>query len=166
VKIDESVRGFVRSVAQRFRLPYKRALEEEVARLRAENRGLVNSILGVAGIPPMRGAARIASTGRASCVPTLLSGSSDEAGADETNRPLQGHKTRPMRTAQADAYATEADGRAAAPTGAEATLRSVRRRSWQQIGRALELEDFRAAQRERESDAETFPAPRNVVPRA
>jgi hypothetical protein len=33
---------------------YRRALEEEVTRLRAQNRALVNSILGVAGIPPMR----------------------------------------------------------------------------------------------------------------
>jgi len=36
------------------RTRYTRALEDEVARLRAENRALVNSILGVAGIPPMR----------------------------------------------------------------------------------------------------------------
>ena len=32
---------------------YTRALEEEVARLRAENRALVNSLLGTAGFPPI-----------------------------------------------------------------------------------------------------------------
>jgi len=32
---------------------YTRALEEEVARLRAENRALTNSLLGTAGIPPI-----------------------------------------------------------------------------------------------------------------
>ncbi len=32
---------------------YTRALEEEVERLRAENRALVNSLLGTAGIPPL-----------------------------------------------------------------------------------------------------------------
>src|ERR1700677_517238 len=31
---------------------YTRALEAEVARLRAENRALLNSILGIAGVPP------------------------------------------------------------------------------------------------------------------
>jgi hypothetical protein len=32
---------------------YVRMLEEEVARLRAENRALLNSLLGTAGIPPL-----------------------------------------------------------------------------------------------------------------
>ena len=34
---------------------YTMGLEEEVARLRAENRALVNSLLGTAGAPPLRG---------------------------------------------------------------------------------------------------------------
>jgi hypothetical protein len=32
---------------------YTRALEAEVARLRAENRAMLNSILGIAGVPPI-----------------------------------------------------------------------------------------------------------------
>ncbi len=32
---------------------YVRMLEEDVARLRAENRALVNSLLGTAGFPPL-----------------------------------------------------------------------------------------------------------------
>ncbi len=32
---------------------YTRALEEEVGRLRTENRALTNSLLGTAGIPPL-----------------------------------------------------------------------------------------------------------------
>jgi hypothetical protein len=32
---------------------YVRTLEEEVARLRADNRALLNSLLGTAGIPPL-----------------------------------------------------------------------------------------------------------------
>jgi hypothetical protein len=32
---------------------YVRLLEEDVARLRAENRALMNSLLGTAGIPPV-----------------------------------------------------------------------------------------------------------------
>ena len=40
--------------AERYlRSRYVRALEEDVARLRAENRALVNSLLGTAGFPPI-----------------------------------------------------------------------------------------------------------------
>ncbi|HEV2489516.1 MAG TPA: hypothetical protein VGT03_06895 [Candidatus Acidoferrales bacterium] len=41
----------------------------------------------------------------------------------------------------------------------------LRRRSWQQLGRVREIEDARAARRERESDTDTFPAPSNIVVR-
>jgi hypothetical protein len=40
-------------LAQHARSRYVRLLEEEVARLRAENRALVNSLLGTAGFPPV-----------------------------------------------------------------------------------------------------------------
>jgi hypothetical protein len=70
---------------------YTRALEEEVARLRAENRALVNSLLGTAGVPPL------------AIHEAALPGS--------------------------------AEGKSVVP--------AVRRRSWQQIGRMLEMEDAR-----------------------
>jgi hypothetical protein len=40
-------------LARRARGRYVLLLEEEVARLRAENRALVNSLLGTAGFPPI-----------------------------------------------------------------------------------------------------------------
>jgi hypothetical protein len=40
-------------LAQHARSRYVRMLEEEVARLRGENRALVNSLLGTAGFPPI-----------------------------------------------------------------------------------------------------------------
>jgi hypothetical protein len=40
-------------MAEHFRSRYVRLLEEDVARLRAENRSLVNSLLGTAGFPPV-----------------------------------------------------------------------------------------------------------------
>jgi hypothetical protein len=43
---------------------YTRSLEEEVARLRRENHALVNSILSVAGLPPLRLDAEIARENR------------------------------------------------------------------------------------------------------
>lgn len=133
----------------RMRTRYTRSLEEEIARLRAENRALVNSILGVAGIPPMRGA-RVAAS-------TLSTHESDQAAV----------KT-PAAASNCVSLSSGERGKAAqsgVPSCADAPLRSVRRRSWQQIGRALEIEDARAAQRERGTDTETFPAPRNLVHR-
>ena len=38
---------------QLFRSSYVQLLEEEVSRLRAENRALMNSLLGTAGFPPL-----------------------------------------------------------------------------------------------------------------
>jgi hypothetical protein len=40
-------------LSQRWRSRYVRMLEEEVARLRGENRAQVNSLLGTAGFPPI-----------------------------------------------------------------------------------------------------------------
>jgi hypothetical protein len=40
-------------LARHARSRYVALLEEEVARLRAENRALVNSLLGTAGFPPL-----------------------------------------------------------------------------------------------------------------
>jgi hypothetical protein len=39
--------------SQRLHSRYVRLLEEDVARLRGENRALVNSLLGTAGFPPI-----------------------------------------------------------------------------------------------------------------
>jgi hypothetical protein len=44
---------FLTWLAQHARSRYVRMMEEEVARLRAENRALVNSLLGTAGFPPL-----------------------------------------------------------------------------------------------------------------
>jgi hypothetical protein len=42
-----------RAIARALRGRYVRMLEEELARLRAENRALTNSLLGTAGFPPL-----------------------------------------------------------------------------------------------------------------
>ncbi|HLW83381.1 MAG TPA: hypothetical protein VKS20_15185 [Candidatus Acidoferrales bacterium] len=157
--IGSRVRG-----ANWWRGSYTRALEEEVERLRAQNRALVNSILGVAGIPPMRVAPH-------SAVVKARRGSPGRP----KDRPCAGKSEAANRNTGPVSEFAAADGEPKAsrqpdtnrPAGRELQpAAALRRRSWQQIGRALEIEDLRAAQRERESDADTFPAPRNVVPRA
>ena len=149
---DTDVMAFLdlcRRVAARMRIRtrYTRALEDEVARLRAENHALVNSILGVAGIAPMRMPSRanaLAETNHRLFAARAAVKTPADAGAA---RP----KTGP--TQASDAGAREERGAA------------LRRRSWQQIERAREIEDARAARRERETDTEAFPTPRNIVPR-
>ncbi len=79
---------------------YVRALEAEVERLRAENRALMNSILGIAGIPPV-----IAPGVEAAPGTTISKAASN--------------------------------GKVAS---AAAVVSPVRKRSWQQVNRALEIE--------------------------
>lgn len=133
-----NVRSVWGKVAVRLRGSYARALEEEVARLRAENRALVNSILGLAGIPPMH-------------VMELGGLKAGKAGAD--------------RSVASKRQNCDFETLKARPVNEEKSLMPLRRRSWQQIGRALEMEDALAERRDREADADTFPTPRNIVPR-
>jgi hypothetical protein len=139
-----------RRIAARFRVRtrYTRTLEGEVARLRAENHALVNSILGVAGIAPVR---LIAGANGPQHLSPLASAQSASVGAT-VGSPGRG-KPRPYEceTANSEMSANNAP---------------LRRRSWQQIERLREIEDARAARRERGTDTETFPTPRNIVPRA
>jgi hypothetical protein len=149
---DTDVMAFLdlcRRVAARMRIRtrYTRALEDEVARLRAENHALVNSILGVAGIAPLRMVA--ANPGKASRQPDTKRPAGRELQKSGANRPAGSFESQDKRELQVP-------GEIAVP---------LRRRSWQQIERAREIEDARAARRERETDTEAFPTPRNVVPR-
>ena len=103
----EQILELLRAVAQMLRSRYVRELERELARLRAENRALLNSLLGTAGVPPLRV-------------------------EDGTATPSHAVSTRPGQTPA---------------RAAESVAAPLRRRSWQQIGRMLEIEE---ARRERE----------------
>lgn len=132
------IRSILKKIASLLRGNYTRRLEDEVARLRAENRALVNSILGVAGIPPVR---VLEVEGL-----VLDAGKANADGISSSRTPDRHFKARIQRLPNED--------KAVMP---------LRRRSWQQIGRTLEMEDALAARRERESDRKAFPAPRNIV---
>ena len=143
---------------------YTRALEDELARLRAENHALVNSILGVAGIPPMRMVA--ANPGKASRQPDTKRPAGRELQKSGANRPAGSFESQDKRELHAGAARRKTGSAQAADTVArEEQSAPLRKRSWQQIERLREIEDARAARRERETDTETFPTPRNIVPR-
>ena len=81
---------------------YVHWLEAEVARLRAENRALMNSILGVAGIPPVI--------------------------------------TRENELARQESSTTSATPTPTAGSASAHPVAPLRRRSWQQIHRTLEIQ--------------------------
>lgn len=94
---------------------YTGQLEAEVARLRGENRALLNSILGIAGVPPVMVAgdklAGEAGDGKAGVAPAT----NGNAARGTVKRNLTGAGGGPV----------------------------MRRRSWQQIYRMLELDSVR-----------------------
>lgn len=99
---------------------YTRLLEAEVQRLRAENRALLNSILGIAGIPPI----------------TVATAQDQEtAGSAEFRSGLDGAGVARLKTSVGK--------RNAHPVAATALAAPVRRRSWHQINQALELDAAR-----------------------
>lgn len=105
---------------------YTRLLETEVGRLRAENRALLNSILGIAGIPPIV----VASEGAESVPPQPqiavgidTSGALVEGGVSSRRKPRSGN-------APAQGIAVNMPP-------------PVRHRSWQQVNRMLEFDSVR-----------------------
>jgi hypothetical protein len=89
---------------------YETTLEAEVARLRAENRALLNSILGIAGVPPI------------------------SVAMDGESKPV-GHSGEGNDSYRALRKPAIKQG----PQGIQAGA-PMRRRSWLQINRALEFE--------------------------
>jgi hypothetical protein len=128
---------------------YTHGLENEIERLREENRALLNSILGLGGIPP---------------ISRPLVKRRSLAESDSARRGATQALTRPGDDAPAGRMGNRVE------TGDEICREGgvvpVRRRSWQQLGRVREIEDARAARRERETNREVFPTPENIVPRA
>jgi hypothetical protein len=122
---------------------YTRALEAEVARLRAENRALLNSILGIAGVPPI------------TVLPDSVSIGAFNAERVADASALQ-HKHRRTRQAAAGSAGTStAQSARSSETPATTVPHSngnaqganvvmpMRRRSWHQIYRMLEIDSAR-----------------------
>ena len=93
----------------------------EIARLRGENRALLNSILGIAGIPPIPVDSPDVARGLGEASSAPANGMNDGA-VPQRNRTDRGRTT--------------GDAQVATP---------MRRRSWQQITRMLEFEAARKA---------------------
>jgi hypothetical protein len=121
---------------------YTRALEAEVARLRAENRALLNSILGIAGVPPIPVPPDSVSVGAQHAAPTYTMPRKhawrrhkfpvpDSAGKPEA---------RTSRSSEVHSATTPASNGNARDVNA---VTPMRRRSWHQIYRMLEIDSAR-----------------------
>jgi hypothetical protein len=102
---------------------YTRALEADVARLRAENRALLNSILGIAGVPPITVLSDSVSIGALSAKAELRD--AVVAGATQARLP--------------SAQVSAANGK----TRGANLVTPMRKRSWHQIYRMLEIDSAR-----------------------
>ncbi len=138
LNVKSVIARFSEIVSRLARTRYVRALEAQLARaeaensrLRQENRALLNSILGIAGIPPVY-------TNSAEQPRSVLStGAGPEAPA---LGPVPPSTDSPAETgaAQTKPAAAAGHGKNFAPVAAP-----LRRRSWHQINRALEFEAAR-----------------------
>jgi hypothetical protein len=118
---------------------YTRALEREVARLRAENRALLNSILGIAGVPPIV----VAADDAASPVAVEL-GLAKVAQAQGVASPATSGSAKPASFENASASNVKrVEQRASAQRGLKGVAAPMRRRSWHQIYRMLEIDAAR-----------------------
>jgi len=107
---------------------YTRELEAEVILLRAENRAMLNSILGIAGIPPVIEPLDCPVPARSDVVPQSRPAVGNRV--PQSSR-INGHLSPGSRTNLGAARDTQI----ALP---------LRRRSWQQITRMLEFESARS----------------------
>ena len=106
---------------------YKRALEAEVARLRAENRALLNSILGIAGVPPI----------------TVIPDSVSIGSQDARSRHLEsGPGSVPTGATQPRLPSAKMNATNGKTQGAN-MVTPMRKRSWHQIYRMLEIDSAR-----------------------
>ena len=124
----------VREIWQRITASrYTRGLEAEVARLRAENRALLNSILGIAGVPPIRV--------ETASIAEMNTDAATATKADDTSK-------RDPSSLRSLGMTTKSETR-----GSRAQAASpMRRRSWQQINRAVEFESARKKERPGNAD--------------
>jgi hypothetical protein len=106
---------------------YTRALEGEVARLRAENRALLNSILGIAGVPPI----------------TVLPDSVSIGSQDARSLHLESGRGSVVAGATQPRLPSAKMNATNGKTQGANMVTPMRKRSWHQIYRMLEIDSAR-----------------------
>jgi hypothetical protein len=144
-----------KNISQIFKSRYTRALEEDIARLRNENRALINSILSISGLPPLRLDAEIARDNHRTEIEIksrriAASAASPPTGVIGRDRPGTSIGHAPALSE------VGAEHRPASPMpnqGIVLPANPHRHRSWQQINRILEMEEARQIENRDNSEA-------------
>jgi len=125
--------------SQLFRANYTSALERDVARLRAENRALLNSILGIAGVPPI-----VVSTDDPAAQLAIDENVQKTVGdgSSPTKVERAAGKSKPVQNAPI-AEANQIGMRVSMERGMKSVAAPMRRRSWHQVYRMLEIDAAR-----------------------
>jgi hypothetical protein len=149
------------SGAQARQKEHVRSLESEISRLRAENRALLNSILGIAGIPPIQPGLSGSPNRGPGSFDAPFTALSPADGHSESPTHSRGGDESPVRptssslppeAVQSDSSSRKSETRNDSPSRAPSTIHAAapsgmspirRRRSWHQINRILELESAR-----------------------
>jgi hypothetical protein len=118
---------------------YTRALESEVARLRVENRAMLNSILGIAGVPPI-----VVAADDPAAVAAVKFSTEATASTRGPGRETERGAVNAARVENGSALSTKQVGqRATAERGMKTVATPMRRRSWHQVYRMLEIDAAR-----------------------
>ncbi len=137
-----------------FKPRYTRELEDEVARLRNENRAMMNSILSVAGLPPLRLEAEVAREKHRAEIE--VKGRRDGALDVGQQRRAGKHEREESSKSTQDSITAGDNDRSMPTVGGQGIVlpsSAHRRRSWQQINRILEIEEARQVANRDNSDA-------------
>ena len=133
--------GYFREI---FKSRYTRGLEDEVERLRDENRALINSVLGISGLPPLRLDAEVARDRHRAEIEVKARRSGTAAAGEES---LEAGHTQNRGAKVAESLIAGAVKEKPLPPAARQGIvlpaNAHRRRSWQQINRILEIEETR-----------------------
>jgi hypothetical protein len=121
-----------------FRANYTSALERDVARLRAENRALLNSILGIAGVPPI-----VVGTDDPAAIAAVGFGAERTTSDPVRGLAVESGTSKPTPVGSAATKVSALGTRAPVERGMKSVATPMRRRSWHQVYRMLEIDAAR-----------------------
>jgi hypothetical protein len=129
-------RNIVRAVVCAAKSSHMQRLEAEVARLRVENRALLNSILGIAGVPPVMVAGSGAEDGAVGALPMIEVGNGVKPNGSVAGGVLAGADPGALGKGRRSTGKSNSGANAGA---SKMQLTPKRKRSWQQVTRTREI---------------------------
>ena len=114
-------------------------MQEEITRLRAENRALMNSILGIAGVPPVI----VANAAEGQALRLRVGDRGAEAAKELIGGPVSAVHARAKRPATVNGRVGRRRDGGTNRSDSAAMPMPLRRKSWHQVNRMLEIDAAR-----------------------